>query len=557
MGGYLIFGQRISLETLLVSDSTVLTRLKRYQDCCQASGSFTTAAPELTRPLRDLEMSQKSVHPGRATSTAPSALGAPVNIEVSRFVGPCLEDKPFQGSEPCTLRLASPFYNSFGNAYLERQEAVESNARTYPRRLPIALKSGRGIMVRDVEGREYIDCLAGAGALALGHNHPVVIDAIHHALSENVPFQTLDLPTPFKDRFISDLFESFPADFRNHFKIQFCGSSGADAIEAALKLVKTATGRRGIVSFHGAYHGMTHAALSLTGDTSPKAAISGLTAEVQFLPFPSDYRCPFGLGGDAGSNMGAHYIETLLDDPNSGILLPAAMILEVVQGEGGVNPAPDEWLRKIREITERRGIPLILDEVQTGLGRTGRLYAFEHAGITPDVLVLSKAIGGGLPLSVVVYRRDLDHWRPGAHAGTFRGNQLAFATGAATIRHISAHHLERHAEEMGCRLQAALKCIAAETTYIGHVRGRGLMAGVEIVDSNQLSSSTLLPPPFPKMARQIQDECLRRGLIVELGGRSGSVVRFLPPLIVSRIEIDEIAGRFREAVKASEKALVT
>jgi diaminobutyrate-2-oxoglutarate transaminase len=450
--------------------------------------------------------------------------------------------------------MTAAFQGTFGNTYLKRQESIESNARTYPRRLPIALKSGRGITVRDTEGRDYIDCLAGAGALALGHNHPLVVEAIQRALSEGVPFQTLDLPTPLKDSFISDLFESLPRHFSKDYKIQFCGPSGADAIEAALKLVKTATGRRGVLSFHGAYHGMTHATLSVTGETGPKAAISGLCAEVQFLPYPSDYRCAFGLGGSAGALMSAKYIEALLDDPNSGILLPAAMILEVVQGEGGINPAPDEWLQKIRDITESRGIPLILDEVQTGLGRTGRLYAFEHAGITPDVLVLSKAIGGGLPLSVVVYKRDLDCWQPGAHAGTFRGNQLGFATGSATIRYVTTHHLDRHAADMGDRLRAALATIAADAPFIGHVRGRGLMTGVEIVDLRGAKEAG--PPPiYPALARQIQHECLRRGLIVELGGRGGSVVRFLPPLIVTSSEIDEIAGRFQEAVKASENAV--
>jgi diaminobutyrate-2-oxoglutarate transaminase len=233
------------------------------------------------------------------------------------------------------------------------------------------------------------------------------------------------------------------------------------------------------------------------------------------------------------------------------------MILEIVQGEGGINPAPDEWLRRIRELTARKGIPLIVDEVQTGLGRTGRLYAFEHAGITPDVVVLSKAIGGGLPLSVIVYRRELDRWHPGAHAGTFRGNQLAFATGAATIRYVSAHHLECHAADVGARLQSALEIIAGEVSFIGHVRGRGLMTGVEIVDADRHPMGAGPPPRFPKMARQIQRECLRRGVIVELGGRSGSVVRFLPPLIVTQSEIDEIAGRFQEAVKASESTRVT
>jgi len=445
-----------------------------------------------------------------------------------------------------------PFYSSFANVCLERQEAVESNARSYPRRLPIALKSGRGVRVVDIEGREYIDCLAGAGALALGHSHPAVTEAIRKALEEEAPLQTLDLPTPLKERFIDELFETLPADFAAQARIQFCGPSGADAVEAALKLVKTATGRRSLLCFHGSYHGMTSGALGLTGTIAAKAAISGSSSEIQFLPFPSDYRCPFGVGGEAGRMLGATYIETLLDDPNSGVCAPAAMILEVVQGEGGINPAPDEWLRQIREMTRKRGIPLIVDEVQTGLGRTGRFFAFEQAGITPDVVVLSKAIGGGLPLAVVVYHRDLDVWKPGAHAGTFRGNQLGFAAGAATLRYLRANHLDQHADAMGQRLMDALRRASAPASSIGDVRGRGLMIGVEIVDPDGPRRGSEPPPSCPAMARKIQFACLRRGLIVELGGRSGGVIRFLPPLIVSPGEIDEIAARFQEAVAVAE-----
>jgi diaminobutyrate-2-oxoglutarate transaminase len=227
------------------------------------------------------------------------------------------------------------------------------------------------------------------------------------------------------------------------------------------------------------------------------------------------------------------------------------MILEVVQGEGGVNSAPDDWLREIRRLTELRGIPLILDEVQTGLGRTGRLYAFEHAGVTPDVLVLSKAIGGGLPLSVVLYRRDLDEWRPGAHAGTFRGNQLAFAAGAATIRHVREQGLDANAAEMGRILRTELEAIARHESCIGDVRGRGLMIGVEVVDESVDAAVGDLPPGSPSLARKIQHECLRRGLIVELGGRNGAVVRMLPPLILTRSDVEAIIDRFREAVKAA------
>ncbi|HET6376242.1 MAG TPA: aminotransferase class III-fold pyridoxal phosphate-dependent enzyme, partial [Methylocella sp.] len=198
------------------------------------------------------------------------------------------------------------------------------------------------------------------------------------------------------------------------------------------------------------------------------------------------------------------------------------------------------------------GILLIVDEVQTGLGRTGHMFACESAGIDPDVMVLSKAIGGGLPLAAIVYRQSIDLWKPGAHAGTFRGNQLGFAAGAAAIRHIRAGKLHLHARAMGSRLMEALENIAARTPIIGNIRGRGLMAGAEIVEPDGERQGSQPPPPSPALARQIQLSCLRRGLMVELGGRGGSVVRFLPPLIVTADEIDQIAARFGAAIEAVE-----
>jgi diaminobutyrate-2-oxoglutarate transaminase len=437
--------------------------------------------------------------------------------------------------------------------FLERQAARESNARSYPRRLPVALRKGKGIYVQDTQGNTYIDCLAGAGALALGHNHPVVIDAIQHALCEKLPFQTLDLTTPIKDRFTERVLTCLPESFAGDARIQFCGPSGADAIEAAVKLVKTATGRRAILSFHGGYHGMTHGALSLTGGLSPKEAVAGLMPDVHFLPFPYDYRCPFGTGGEAGHRLSSRYIERLLDDPNSGIVMPAAMIVEVVQGEGGVIPAPDDWLREIRRITRERKIPLIIDEVQTGLGRTGMLFAFERAGIIPDVVVLSKAIGGGLPLSVVVYKAALDRWSAGAHAGTFRGNQLAMATGIATMEFIQEQRVEHHAAAMGERLVDQLHQMQREFPILGDIRGRGLMIGVEVVDPFAQPDHRGSHPADAALARRIQTQALRRGLIVELGGRHDVVVRFLPPLIVTPEEIDRIASIFSDAVKAAAR----
>ncbi|MBX3301072.1 MAG: diaminobutyrate--2-oxoglutarate transaminase [Nitrospira sp.] len=440
--------------------------------------------------------------------------------------------------------------------YLERQVARESNARSYPRRLPVALRKGTGIYVQDTKDHTYIDCLAGAGALALGHNHPVVVNAIQQALHEKLPFQTLDLTTPVKDEFIKRLLMCLPESFAGDARIQFCGPSGADATEAAVKLVKTATGRRTILSFHGGYHGMTNGALSLTGCLSPKEAVPGLMADVHFLPFPYEYRCPFGTGGEEGQRLSSRYIERLLDDPNSGIVMPAAMIVEVVQGEGGVIPAPDDWLREIRRITSERKIPLIIDEVQTGLGRTGALFGFERAGIIPDVLLLSKAIGGGLPLSVVLYKSELDRWSAGAHAGTFRGNQLAMAAGIATMKFIQENGLDQHAAAMGERLVERLRQMQRECPIVGDIRGRGLMIGVEIVDPFAEPDHRGIYPADAAMARNIQAQALRRGLIVELGGRHDVVVRFLPPLIVTAEEIDMIASIFADAIKSAQRALV-
>lgn len=440
---------------------------------------------------------------------------------------------------------------STNNGYLEKQARRESNARSYPRRIPIAIKQAEGMMVTDVEGNTYFDCLAGAGTLSLGHNHPVIVEAIQDVLAQKMPLHSLDLITPIKDEFTTEIFNGLPKPFSKRAKIQFCGPAGTDAVEAALKIVKTATGKRSILSFHGAYHGMTHGALSLTGNKQPKEEIAGLMPEVHFLPYPYSYRCPFGKGGEVGAELSSTYIESILSDPESGISTPAGLIMELVQGEGGVIPAPNKWVRQIRSLTHKHHIPLIVDEIQTGIGRTGKLFAFEHADIVPDVLVLSKAIGGSLPLSVVVYNKDLDQWKPGAHAGTFRGNQLAMAAGIATLRWINENQIVKHAEQMGKRFLNHLHKLQQEVPALGDVRGRGLMIGVEIVNTQLPSNSLGSYPADSKLAQQIQKACFERGLILELGGRYGSVVRFLPPLNITAEQVDKISEIFADAVIAS------
>ena len=439
---------------------------------------------------------------------------------------------------------------------LARQNRQESNARSYPRRIPLALKRAKGLHVEDVEGRRFIDCLAGAGTLALGHNHPVVIEAIQQVLADELPLHTLDLTTPVKDQFVQDLFSILPPALAAEAKIQFCGPTGTDAVEAALKLVRSATGRSTVLSFQGGYHGMSQGALSLMGSLGPKRPLGALLSSgVQFMPYPYDYRCPFGLGGAAGVKANLNYLQNLLSDPEAGVQLPAAVIVEVVQGEGGVIPADLDWLRGVRAITEKAGVALIVDEIQSGFARTGKMFAFEHAGIIPDVVVMSKAIGGSLPLAVMVYRDWLDTWAPGAHAGTFRGNQMAMAAGSAVIRYLKEHNICEHAAAMGARLSAHLHDLQQDYPQLGDIRGRGLMLGVELVDPSGEPDARGHAPYFPRLAPLVQRECLKRGLILELGGRHGSVVRFLPPLVITAEQIDEVSAIFGRALAAAVASL--
>ncbi|WP_420712146.1 diaminobutyrate--2-oxoglutarate transaminase family protein [Streptomyces sp. DSM 15324] len=439
---------------------------------------------------------------------------------------------------------------------LRRQSARESAARTYARALPIVPVRARGLTIEGADGRRYLDCLSGASALALGHNHPVVLEAIRKVLDSGAPLHVLDLATPVKDAFVTELFRTLPPGLADRARVQFCGPAGTDAVEAALTLVRAATGRTGVLAFAGACHGMTTGSLEASG--------GALDVRVARLPYPQDYRCPFGVGGDRGAELAARWTESVLDDPKSGDRRPAGMILEPVQGEGDVIPAPDTWMRRMRQITADRSIPLIADEVQTGVGRTGAFWAVEHSGVTPDVMVLSKAIGGSLPLAVVVYRDDLDVWEPGAHAGPFRGNQLAMAAGTATLAHVRENRLADRAATLGAHLLARLRHLAEAFPCMGDVRGRGLMLGVELVDPEReerkmdsAGTDAIAArgphPAAPELAVAVQRECLRRGLIVELGGRHASVVRLLPPLTITDEQAAAVLDRLADAIEAAAR----
>ncbi|RCS73333.1 pyridoxal phosphate-dependent class III aminotransferase [Vibrio casei] len=431
------------------------------------------------------------------------------------------------------------------------QEQHESAVRSYPRRLPIAIKRAYGALVEDTRGQLFLDCLAGAGTLVLGYNHPEINQALKEQLDSGLPYQTLDITTPAKDRFIKQVKAFLPQDFAKNSVIQFCGPSGADAVEAAIKLAKQTTGRNTMVAFRGAYHGMTNGTMGMMGNLGTKARRTGLMSDVHFMPFPYSLRCPFGIGGDAGAKQSIRYIERMLNDDESGIQKPAAIIVEPVQGEGGVIPAPAFWLRELRRITQEHGILLIFDEIQCGVGKTGHNFAFEESGISPDILCLSKAIGGGLPMSILVFNKDIDTWKPGEHTGTFRGNQLAMVSGAKALEIIQRDNLAEHAKAAGQYLREGLEKIQREVGCIAEVRGKGLMLGAEVVTPNGELNKFGERIPASELTLKIQRASLERGLMIEKGGRDGSVLRFLPPIIISFEQIDFALKTLKAAIIAA------
>ena len=433
--------------------------------------------------------------------------------------------------------------------FIDRQSDFESSARSYPRKFPFALKKAKGSWVEDVEGNRYLDFLCGAGTLALGHNDDEVNAAMVELIQSGSPLHTLDLTTPVKDRFVQTILDHLPGTLKDNAKIQFCSPSGTDATDAAIKLCKTATGRSTVIAFHGAFHGMGHGALSLTGNLAAKTPVANLMPGVQFMPYPNSYRCPFGLGGEAGAQACSAYFERMLKDPESGVTKPAAVILEAIQGEGGVIPAPASFLQTVRRVTAELDIPLICDEIQCGMGRSGRLFAFEHAGITPDVILASKAIGGSQPMAVVIYDRKLDKWAAGAHTGTFRGNQLAMAAGTVVLNRVSNPAFLAEVTRKGDRLKAKLEKLKDEVSIIGDVRGTGLMLGVEFIDPNGKVDIMGHPEPSGEIAARIQHLCFEDHLVMEKGGRNGSVMRCLCALTVSDEEIDTMLSIFGKAVR--------
>jgi diaminobutyrate-2-oxoglutarate transaminase len=444
---------------------------------------------------------------------------------------------------PRAADLSEP--GPIGRELLASQAEHESSARTYPRKLPVAIESASGSYVTDVDGRRYIDFLSGAGVLALGHNHPELIAAVTEQLGRLT--HGLDFPTPVRQEFSRRQLGMLPPAMRDRMKIHFCGPTGGDAVEAAIKLCKKATGRGGVIAFQGSYHGSTQGAMSLTSETQPKDGLHNLLPGVHFAPYAYCHRCPLALSRNDCGTRCAQLLTNTLADTHGGVPKPAAIILELVQGEGGAIPAPYEFVQRIAATAREHDIPLIVDEVQTGCGRTGTWFAFEQYDIEPDVVLMSKGLSGmGLPVSIMLFHERLDTWAPGSHIGTFRGNNLAFAAANSYLTVLSRDSILRNVRTEGAHLLAELTAIGATSPLVADVRGLGLMLGIE------MAGQPLAGMDAHRIARQVQHEALRRGLILEIGGREDCVVRMLPPLNLSRETANEALAALHAALTAVE-----
>lgn len=395
----------------------------------------------------------------------------------------------------------------------------ESKVQSYARAFPSIFKRAVGSELFDVHGRRYLDFLAGAGSLNYGHNNPVLKAALIEYIEADGIAHSLDLHTVAKERFIAAMQDIVLEPRGLDYVMQFTGPTGANSVEAALKVARKATGRTNVVCFTNGFHGVTLGALSVTGNEYFRRAAGLPLAGATAVPFDGY------LGEDTDT---LDHLERMLADPSSGMERPAAVILEAVQGEGGLNVASPRWLQRLQALCNEREILLIVDDIQAGCGRTGTFFSFEPAGLKPDIVTLSKSLSGyGLPLSVVLIKPEYDVWKPGEHNGTFRGNNHAFVTAAATLEYYwrtpeFAQSVCEKGEHLRRRLQILVDRFAP---HLVELRGRGMMIGVRCAD--------------PRRAAAVTKRAFQHGLVIERCGPEDEVIKCMMPLTTTYAELDE------------------
>lgn len=409
-------------------------------------------------------------------------------------------------------------------------ESMESNVRSYCRSFPDMFVKAKGSMLYTESGRSFLDFFAGAGALNYGHNNDFIKEKIVEYLESDGISHGLDMHTSAKEIFLSRFSELILQPKNLSYKVQFCGPTGTNAVEAALKLARRVKGRSGIFSFMGAFHGMSLGSLAATSNRYHRFAAGTDLDRVHFMPFPQGFMNSFDT---------IQYLEEVLLDGHSGIEKPAAIIFETLQAEGGINEAPIQWMKQLRELCDRHEILLICDEVQVGCSRTGPFFSFERADIVPDIVVLSKSISGyGLPMSIVLMKPELDIWNPGEHTGTFRGNQLAFVGATAALEYRELFSLEADVYRKGQFVSQFLTHDVAPISHSIAIRGMGLIWGIDVSLSKHESIS-----------KEIASRCYELGLILERVGRDDKVIKLMPPLTISMEELEEGCAIVKQAVQ--------
>ena len=392
-------------------------------------------------------------------------------------------------------------------------EEIESEVQSYARSFPRVFNRAKNEFLYDTENNEYLDFLAGAGTLNYGHNNELFKGPLLDYIQNDGISHGLDMHTKAKGEFLETFNEKILKPRKLDYVVQFTGPTGTNAVEAALKLARNITGRENIISFTNGFHGVSLGALSATGNSHHRGAAG--------VSLPGTSRIPYDnyLGEDFDTSL---YLDKVLSDSSSGIDKPAAVIVETVQGEGGINAASAEWLRNLDAICKKHEVFLIVDDIQAGCGRTGDFFSFEEAGIYPDIVTLSKSLSGyGLPFAVVLIKPDLDIWRPGEHNGTFRGNNMAFVTAKAAIDHYwSDNKFSEEIKRKGRYVTERLEKIVSkygEGNF--NALGRGMFQGINCVNG--------------EIAGKITHNAFTKGLIIETSGADDHVVKFLCPLIIS------------------------
>jgi diaminobutyrate-2-oxoglutarate transaminase len=400
---------------------------------------------------------------------------------------------------------------------MEIFSSLESEVRTYSRCFPAVFARAKGSELFDEAGRRYLDFFSGAGTLNYGHNNPRLKGRLIEYLQADGITHSLDMATAAKRTFLERFQRTILQPRGLPYKVQFVGPTGTNAVEAALKLARKVTRRMNVVFFSNAYHGVTLASLAVTGNATKRAGAG----------VPLAHAVPVPYEGYLGAQDSLRYLEAFLDDPSSGFDRPAAILLETVQAEGGVNVASAEWLQRLAELARRHDILLIVDDIQVGCGRTGTFFSFEPAGIVPDIVCLSKSISGfGLPMALVLLKPELDQWQPGEHNGTFRGLNLAFVTAAEALSYWEDDELTREVLRKSDLARRRLEEIAARHAPLeARVRGRGLILGLDLRAAG--------------LAEKIALDAFRRGLLIEAVGPRDNVLKLLPPLVITEAELLE------------------